>query len=152
MHARWHGHLWMPCGDAPEVPDAKNIGASAFTRRVMQLVKMLFQPFGEGFIVAISKQPQKLRSCLRHLLAWNGIFREKTFRGGTKVGAEPGVRFGRGAIHMPGTHIGALMGRLDGMRVAIHTIQHGIESMLLQYMKILKHLVCGEAALGAELE
>lgn len=98
----------------------------------MQIVKMLFQPFGEGFIVPTSKQPQKLRSRLRHLNAWNGIFREKTFRGGSMIGAEPSVRLGRGAIHMPGAHIGALMGRLDGMRVAIHTIQYGIEPMLLQ--------------------
>lgn len=79
MHARWHGHLWMPCGDAPEVPDAKNIGTSAFTRRVMQIVKMLVQPFGEGFIITTSKKPQKLRSCLRHLDTGNSILREKTF-------------------------------------------------------------------------
>ena len=68
------------------------------------------------------------------------------------VGAEPSIRFGRGAIHMPGAHIGALMGRLDGMRVAIHTIQHGIEAVFLQFMKIRKHLVCGKATLGAEFE
>ena len=79
MHAGGHGHFRMPCGDAPEVPNAKNIGASAFTCRVMKIVKMLFQPFGEGFIVTTSKQPQKLRSRLGQLDAWNGIFREKTF-------------------------------------------------------------------------
>ena len=48
------------------------------------------------------------------------------------IGAEPSIRFGRGAIHMPGAHIGALVGRLNRMRVTIHTIQHGIEPMLLQ--------------------
>ena len=79
MHARWHGHFRMPCGDAPEVPNAKSIRASAFTCRVMQIMKMLFQPFGEGFIVTTSKQPQKLCSRLWRLDAWNGIFREKTF-------------------------------------------------------------------------
>lgn len=79
MHARCHHHLRMPCGDAPEVPDAKNIGASAFTRHVMQIVKMLRKPFLEAFIIATSKKPQKLSSRLWHLDTWNGIFREKTF-------------------------------------------------------------------------
>ncbi len=45
----------------------------------MQIVKMFFQPFLEAFIIATSKKPQKLSSCFRHLEAWNGIFREKTF-------------------------------------------------------------------------
>ncbi len=68
------------------------------------------------------------------------------------IGAKPGIRLRRGAIDMPGAHIGALVGRVDRMRVAIDAIQHRIESMLLQFMKIRKHLVCGEATLGAEFE
>ncbi len=48
------------------------------------------------------------------------------------IGAEPGVRLRRGAIHMPGAYIRALIRTQNRMRAAIDAIQDGIEPMLLQ--------------------
>lgn len=133
-------------GNAPEIEMAETIRRGANSRRVVEIIVILRQPFGEIGIVPPTvdrKQPCAKRLVVDFAERVLGVQR---FAERAVVGAEPGVGFDRGAVGVPGVDVGRNRAAFVVVRITVDDVQDRVAAGFAEKGEVREHVIDGDLA------